>query len=562
MLSVLALSCSDSQRFNLYMEDAAQSMESDTERSLSLLNLVADSINCLSTNSYMRYYMLQAEVSNKLDLQMPSDTIFKEVVDYYDNHGDANEQMKAHYLLGCIYRDLKNAPMALQCYLDATDKADTTCTDCDFLTMMCIYGQMALVYHSQAMPRKAIDAYEQYSHYAKRANYMIESIRGQLFKVEEYQMLQDTASILSTTERVRQMYLDCGLKQEAAGVYMSAIGVYVNQRKLSKARKYMDIFEQESGLFDSEGNIHNDYVSYYEVKGWYFNHAEKLDSAEFYFNKLLSCGNTFEAYRGLLSVYKKRNTTEEILRIIPLYENEINKLVNRFHTNAMRQVDAMYDHAKLEYIAQRKTIEAMEMTNYIIALIAILLLILSISLFLLYRNHCQKNKMLLLEKRNAILTQTNENTWEKISILKEEKEETGKTIDKLINDISTLKQQMGNNAQKDDIDTIRKSDIYEIIKRKASFSLKNKQMTQEEWEQFEKSIELELPLFYSNLIHSNIKAHERKICMLIRIGFTSIEIMTLMNLSRSNFGNIKLRINKKLFNIESATNLYEHLMEL
>lgn len=30
-----------------------------------------------------------------------------------------NEKMEAHYLLGCIYRDMKEAPKAMQCYQDA-----------------------------------------------------------------------------------------------------------------------------------------------------------------------------------------------------------------------------------------------------------------------------------------------------------------------------------------------------------------------------------------------------------------------------------------------------------
>ena len=30
----------------------------------------------------------------------------KEVVDYYDRHGSANERMLANYVLGCVYRDM------------------------------------------------------------------------------------------------------------------------------------------------------------------------------------------------------------------------------------------------------------------------------------------------------------------------------------------------------------------------------------------------------------------------------------------------------------------------
>lgn len=37
-----------------------------------------------------------------------------------------NEKMEAHYILGCIYRDMKEAPKAMQCYQDAVKSVDTS----------------------------------------------------------------------------------------------------------------------------------------------------------------------------------------------------------------------------------------------------------------------------------------------------------------------------------------------------------------------------------------------------------------------------------------------------
>ena len=65
-----------------------------------------------------------------------------DVVDYYDHHGTANERMRAYYLLGCVDRDLGEAPQALECYHDAVDCADTTAQDCDYKLLSRVYGQM------------------------------------------------------------------------------------------------------------------------------------------------------------------------------------------------------------------------------------------------------------------------------------------------------------------------------------------------------------------------------------------------------------------------------------
>ena len=47
-------------------------------------------------------------------------------VGFFDEHGTPNDRLLAHYLLGLAYNDHGEAPMALQCYQDADDCADTT----------------------------------------------------------------------------------------------------------------------------------------------------------------------------------------------------------------------------------------------------------------------------------------------------------------------------------------------------------------------------------------------------------------------------------------------------
>ncbi len=94
----------------------------------------------------MRRRMLEAKVQNENCLPFTTDSIMKKAAGYYDRHGSDNERMMAHYLLGCTYRDLGDAPRALQCYNDAVSRADTTSPDCDYTTMSRIYGQMAVMF--------------------------------------------------------------------------------------------------------------------------------------------------------------------------------------------------------------------------------------------------------------------------------------------------------------------------------------------------------------------------------------------------------------------------------
>ena len=77
-------------------------------------------------------------------------------VQFFDNHGTPNDQMLAHYLLGRAYHEHGEAPMALQCYNEATERADTTATDCDYKQLSRVYGQMADIFYYQGLYRQEL----------------------------------------------------------------------------------------------------------------------------------------------------------------------------------------------------------------------------------------------------------------------------------------------------------------------------------------------------------------------------------------------------------------------
>ena len=85
----------------------------------------------------------------------------KPYVEFFDDHGTPNDRLLAHYLLGLAYYDHGEAPMALQCYQEALDCADTTATDCDYAQLSRVYVQMAEVFYHQGLYRQHLDYYRQ-----------------------------------------------------------------------------------------------------------------------------------------------------------------------------------------------------------------------------------------------------------------------------------------------------------------------------------------------------------------------------------------------------------------
>ena len=177
-LLLMTGSCSDQRVQMAWLAEMNSLMEKNPQAVYdSLNNHRQDMLQC-GEKVEMRYRMLEAKALNKLFKPMPSDSLFQEVVDYYDSKGTPNEKMEAHYLLGCIYRDMKEAPKAMQCYQEAIGYADTSSQKCDYTTLFSIYGQMGSIYKRQYLPSAAIDCYQKYSYYALKSKNVYDYIRG------------------------------------------------------------------------------------------------------------------------------------------------------------------------------------------------------------------------------------------------------------------------------------------------------------------------------------------------------------------------------------------------
>lgn len=142
LLLVAIVSCTGNKRYDNLMQRADSIMDSNDDSAkvaIELLDKVKPQLDDFTKGQRMRYELLYHKAMNKACITFTSDSVMKEVVDYYDHHGSANERMLANYVLGCVYRDMHEAPMALEYYNKATERADTTAADCDTMARFIEY---------------------------------------------------------------------------------------------------------------------------------------------------------------------------------------------------------------------------------------------------------------------------------------------------------------------------------------------------------------------------------------------------------------------------------------
>ena len=488
----------------------------------------------------VRALLDRAETANKLYQPLPSDTVFQEVVDYYNRHGDANERMKAYYLMGCIYRDRHEAPMALQWYLDAVEQADTLADDCDYLTLMKVYGQMAGIYHSQLMPIEEIESRRMFSKCAERMDSTYYAIRGIEKQLDAYSILGDTTMMLALTDSVHNLYLQAGMPQAAASVYPPAIYICLARHDYSKAKQLMDVFEQESGLFDAEGNISKGREHYYCAKGAYYKGIYKLDSAEYYYRKLLTYNYSYNAYKGLIQLFEFRHQPDSIIKYIPYFETAHNAEINHLRFESTQQVQSMYNYSRNQKIAYEKEIESKN-KQIIIIILCFLITLTIYAISYLYR----KRKRLYLKAIKLIDQEKNAkwkviNRAERQAIQLSQKRET---INSLETKNKELRSQLHprNNLLAETM-LLDSKEVKAVTKYVSESGIP----TGDEWKNLERAFIKYMPNFYALLNSHRLESFEKRVCYLTFMGIKPKYMSLFLKISPTYLSNIRKGIKEKL----------------
>ncbi len=532
--------------------------------------MIMDSIEPMkgdfSRRELMRYELIRTKIQNRAYVDFTTDSVMKIVADYYDKHGSANDRMLAHYLLGCTYRDMKEAPMALQCYYDAVESADTLNEDCDYSTMMSIWGQIATTLDKQYLPMKELDAWKQYRKFALLSNDTLNYIVGLEMCVGAYNILADTANILRITDKAVELYKRHGYYKQAAIANASAIFVYLEKHNYSKVRALQQIYENESGLFDSNGNIAKGKEHYYCGKGLLYLGLNKLDSAEIYYRKLQNSSFRFDAYKGLLKLYQQYQNIDSVLLYSTLLSDAYNEKINYQQSQAMYQVKGMYDYSRNQKVALQKENEALRNKISFILVSCLLVVVCGISLY--YFNYSKKRKKeeitQLTNKYISSVIQLNKVSEEQVLMkdnflrFQDEKEAEAKALK---NQVAELEGNFARINMQEKVSALLNCDLVNHFRRFGQTGSPNEMPSNKDWKDLETAIGNYVPSLSVLINRSNILPIDKQVIILTYLGFSAKEISVILDKSASRISNIKAITNEKLFNNRDARTLFSNLRD-
>ena len=490
---------------------------------------------------------------NKSDSAFTTATEAKAVADYFEDHGTPNEQMLAYYLLGRAYYDIHEAPLALNSFQTASEKADTTSEDCDYRQLSRVYGQMSRLFYKQGLMPQSIKSDSFSIQYAYQGHDTLTALLSMSNQILAYKRLGEKDKALELCEITSKLFDKHGYKDQAAIVLISVVNDLIDRGNMRKASEYLSRYESKSGFFHSQYEIEKGREIYYYIKGNYYLSFGLLDSAEYFFRKELLLGKDFNnqnaGSRGLALLFQQKNMGDSAAKYA-LYSYEMNDSVYaNMATKEVENTRAMYDYSRNQRIAEHAKSRMEQEHQRVIISIIIIIVIITICILISWKIYeARKKERLKYEKNLFSLAKTHseviqlrahEQTLKKLLNEKENEAE------KLEKEIEAYKTKIG--LQKESSESrLQKSATYMSLSKLAT---KGVELTEDQWQQIYIMVIDILPIFYKFISEKKFELSENefKTCILIRLHYNPKTVANMVGLSPSYITKIRINMMEKLF---------------
>ena len=538
---MLLASCAGNRKYDDLMQraDSIMNVNDDSAKvAIRMLDGVKSQLPEFSKAQKMRYELLRHKAMNKAYISFTSDSKMKEVVDYYDRHGSANERMLANYVLGCVYRDMHEVPLALEYYNKATEQADTTAADCDYGTLYRVYSQMGFLFSKQYLPYQLLDAFGKAEKYAYLAKDTLNAIINYQNKGDAYDYLGRKDSVVAINLRSANMFKRIGDNYNAAIALGCNYSYYIEKQDSVNAKKAFEAYFSTG--YEGNSNYGDAKAFLLCEKGRYYMFVSRLDSAFSCLNKSLKLSKSYSnkaAATKVLAQYYARVNKPVLAMKYALKSSEYNDSdLLAVRESQLQQIQAMYNYGRNQEIARKAELKAERITMLVYVLIAggVVIFLLLTHLYLkqlkkkkekiLVTKHLYDDSLLKLRQKQEELELLRTVNDRKVAKEKEQ------TIKKLEDDLKDIRDKYSNSSLSDVDILLKESSIYKRIKY---LELHPKEIMREnDWIELEETIEQLIPSFIP-LLKNRLNVIAYRICLLVKLEISTSSIAILLGLSSS-----------------------------
>ena len=544
LIIMILTSCAGNRKYDDLMQraDSIMNVNDDSAKvAIRMLDGVKSQLPEFSKAQKMRYELLRHKAMNKAYISFTSDSIMKEVVDYYDRHGSANERMLANYVLGCVYRDMHEVPLALEYYNKAAEQADTTAADCDYGTLYRVYSQMGFLFSKQYLPYQLLDAFGKAEKYAYLAKDTLNAIINYQNKGDAYDYLGKKDSVVAINLRSANMFKRIGDNYNAAIALGCNYSYYIEKQDSVNAKKAFEAYFSTG--YEGNSNYGDAKAFLLCEKGTYYMFVSRLDSAFSCLNQSLKLSKSYSnkaAATKVLAQYYARVNKPVLAMKYALKTSEYNDSdLLAVRESQLQQIQAMYNYERNQEIARKAELKAERITMLVYVLIAggVVIFLLLTHLYLkqlkkkkekiLVTKHLYDDSLLKLRQKQEELELLRTVNDRKVADVIKEKEQT---IKKLEDDLKDIRDKYSNSSLSDVDILLKESSIYKRIKY---LELHPKEIMREnDWIELEETIEQLIPSFIP-LLKNRLNVMAYRICLLVKLEISTSSIAILLGLSSS-----------------------------
>lgn len=543
---------------------AEQLMDLAPDSAKNLLLRLKDSIPQQSEEVQMYYHLLTVKANDKCYVPHTSDSLMKALVYYYEQHGTSAQRMEAYYYLGSVYRDMHDAPRALDYFQQAVDASED---GKEYQILARTYAQMGTLYMYQKLYDEAMPMHKKAYHYYSLAkdslllSYALRDI-GRAFTAQHN--VDSTLYYYEAGYRAaKQMNDICRMgtiQGELSDLYL----------QLGRYKEAREALTQSSANLQGSDNIAPNNL----IWGEYYEEVGQLDSAKLCYHKALEIGNVHVktgAYLRLYQIERAEAQYEEALAYMDqylIYQDSLQRITD---TESVKKGEMLYNYRHVEKDNEQLAQTNAKKKTFIYQLVAGGLILLFAVMLFSYNAHRKKQQQLKQERRLRFFEEKThkeslqqiESNNSQILLLKKQlivaREQNNQAEEELLTIKSRLLEEKNHRIatlraeQETLLDAFRHSAIYFTVIEKSKDP--QARLTEEDW----KKLQIELDLTFDNFtnrlytLYPNFTEIELRVCYLLKISVALSDIAHLTVKARSSVSSIRERLYKKIHGVPGSS---------
>lgn len=568
LISVLYGCSGGNTEISKKLDEVYNLLENDEPDSAhNVLMKLKDNTYEMSEAEKMRYEVCRVSAKNKMYVSLKDEEeAMQRAVEYYDKHGSPDEKMDACLLLGSVYRDMGDAPQALEWF----DKAITYGEKGTNKTQLAkIHGQKADLFYRQRLLDNALVELRIMENIATEIGDRELAVNANSFTSSVYYSMKEYDYVIAVDEKSYNIYItEFKDTISAATELATSISSYIKLGRYDKAGQLMKIYENWSDDFDEKGYLRPGRGSFYIDKADYFRGMQMLDSSVVYYRKSLDSiepANRCMGFYNLACIFEELGETDSVAKYALIACGYSQKYFEELQTNTLQQIEATYNYGRYKQESAEKALEAEKSRNFTYVLLSIFVLSLGAICFTwaiwrqkkkremehvlvrlekakidAYRISAERNELKAqleekvamigeLRKRAEIATESNASIMV-LQKLQSEVEQLNKDLAIAENNYSRMMNESEN--------------ILTTLLLKANSGIN---VNEKEWKRLEEYTKMVYPRFFDNLLSAvpNINQDYVRIAALVKLDFSTTHIASLVCRSVTAVSNARRRMYEK-----------------